>query len=245
MLDLAGQLGGRDTLTGRIGAALIGAILVTVAAAGPALGWSQLYNNYPGSPSNCSNADPYLCIKWPRLANGQSITVWVFRDLSLQDDPHVNLYQDAYDGFTRWNAVPANEPFLKNSTSFAGSTGYYGPSGYGTVVFRDDLGCNGILGSTWVPTFASDTHTIPFFQTTMNSSARFDHTLDFHVTGTPDPECPEIAWADSRKVVTHEEGHGLGLGHSGLTAIMKQGATTYFTIQTDDVSGLQAIYGAP
>lgn len=226
----------------RVGGALIASVAV-IAAATPVFAWSQLNNSFPSTPTNCTNSGSYQCVKWPRLANGQSITVWVFRDLSLQDDTHVNLYQDALDGFTRWNAAPANEPFLRNSTSLTGSTG--ADQGYPTVIYRDDLGCTGEYGRTYTFELSSDVHKIISFQTIMNAAVRFDHTLDFHSTTTPDPTCPIISWADSRKVMTHEEGHGLALGHTGAVAIMKQGETTYFTVQADDNTGLQAIYGAP
>jgi predicted SprT family Zn-dependent metalloprotease len=50
--------------------------------------------------------------------------------------------------------------------------------------------------------------------------------------------------ADSRKVVTHELGHLQSLGHTNYTAIMHQGAESFWTPQTNDKQGLQAIYGA-
>ncbi len=48
--------------------------------------------------------------------------------------------------------------------------------------------------------------------------------------------------ADAIKVVTHESGHVIGLGHTGHTAIMHQGELTYNTLQADDIAGIQAIY---
>lgn len=50
--------------------------------------------------------------------------------------------------------------------------------------------------------------------------------------------------ADARKVATHEMGHAEGLGHSGQTAVMKQGAMSLFNPQTDDENGIIKIYGA-
>jgi hypothetical protein len=49
--------------------------------------------------------------------------------------------------------------------------------------------------------------------------------------------------ADGRKVSTHESGHALGLGHTGHTpAIMHQGKVSYYTVQADDLNGLQNVY---
>ena len=50
--------------------------------------------------------------------------------------------------------------------------------------------------------------------------------------------------ADSRKVAAHEIGHTQALGHTGFTCLMYQGAVGVSTPQTNDVQGLQAIYGA-
>lgn len=49
--------------------------------------------------------------------------------------------------------------------------------------------------------------------------------------------------ADGRKVATHETGHFMGLGHTGHNpAVMRQGAVTYYALQTDDINGLASFY---
>ncbi len=48
--------------------------------------------------------------------------------------------------------------------------------------------------------------------------------------------------ADGRKVATHETGHTQSLGHTGNTAVMHQGPENFYTLQADDIAGLQAIY---
>lgn len=62
------------------------------------------------------------------------------------------------------------------------------------------------------------------------------------------PGCASASFADIQAVVTHELGHALGLGHStDSTATM---STVYLSscqtrsIETDDASGIQSIYGA-
>jgi len=55
------------------------------------------------------------------------------------------------------------------------------------------------------------------------------------------------AHADARIVANHEMGHVEGLDHvipASPSAIMKQGALTFWHIQNDDRNGIIAIYGA-
>lgn len=48
---------------------------------------------------------------------------------------------------------------------------------------------------------------------------------------------------DARTVVAHEMGHSEGLGHTGHSpALMMSGETCCYTLQGDDIAGLQAIY---
>lgn len=54
---------------------------------------------------------------------------------------------------------------------------------------------------------------------------------------------------DLQGVATHEYGHALGLGHSTdpaatMYAVVPQGGLSWRTIESDDVAGVQAIYGA-
>jgi len=48
--------------------------------------------------------------------------------------------------------------------------------------------------------------------------------------------------ADGRKVATHETGHLMSLGHTSYTAEMHQGPGNFYSLQSNDIQGLQAIY---
>jgi hypothetical protein len=219
---------------------LLAALAVVVMA--PAAGaYTQEYNIYP---STCGTF-PNDCIAWPRLANGQSSTTHVFLTSSLGSITTVDMGQDVLDSFGRWNAAPSNEPWLVQSTAMSNSTGY--SLGSPTYIYVDAGLADSVYAqtSTWTKYqlgIGSDDPVIVSFQIEISSTIRWNHSFDFtcHMTGD---DC--VYWADSRKVTIHEEGHGMGMGHSGATAIMKQGATTYYTLQTDDINGIQHIYGVP
>jgi hypothetical protein len=49
------------------------------------------------------------------------------------------------------------------------------------------------------------------------------------------------ARAEWRRGVGRDQTH-TGLGHTANTAVMQQGPQTFFTLQGDDIAGLQVIY---
>lgn len=222
----------------------VAAVVLAVVSASAVGAYTQEYNAYP---STCTNTWPTDCVAWPRLPNGQSVTTHVWLDSSLGSISWVDMGQDALDSFGRWNAVPANSPWLVQSTARSNATGY--SLGKPTEIYAgtDDLADTTYGATTPLTAYqigsGSDDHVILSFQTEFNSTIHWDHTLDFTCHSTPDPTDPCVYYADSRKVTGHEEGHGLGLGHSGTTAIMKSGTVTWYTVQTDDINGLKAIYG--
>lgn len=210
----------------------------------PAAAYTLLRNNYPDAPVGCDNSVDYPCIEWPLSPSGLSSTTYVYLDPSLATITLVNMSQDALNAFTQWNGAPAKELFLVRATSVSQASGY--SLGYPTVVYAYDLG-DGIYGATFVYTKAdigagSNHHTIVTCQTVMNTGVVWNHALDFHRQRV-DPGV-YLCWADSRKVVTRELGHGLCLGRTGHVAIMQRGATTFYKSTPDDFAGLRAAYGA-
>jgi hypothetical protein len=53
------------------------------------------------------------------------------------------------------------------------------------------------------------------------------------------------ATGDLRRVFLHELGHALGLNHSSADSIMSESTSDRETLSSDDIAGVQAMYGAP
>lgn len=186
-----------------------------------AIGWTQLRNNYPGAPQSCGDSatDAYPCIKWPQSSTGYSITVYVYLAPSLTFG-NLNLQTDMRNGMSAWNSQAARNPF-------------YNESGSGAVSAHRT--------ATSVSTYWAETITYSNSSNVVTSATiKFNELVTWNRSYT---------WgtfvADARKVATHEIGHSQALGHTGITAVMKQGEVNVSTPQTNDLQGLQAIYGAP
>lgn len=225
----------------RLTAILLGMSLALLAYT-PAAAYTLQRNNYPSAPVGCDNSPAYPCIEWPRLSNGLSSTTYIYLDASLTSITAVNMKQDARDAFGRWNSAPANSPWLRESSTLSGSSGY-SSYGYPTLIYADFGLPFGVYASTIDLTpndFNSgipDRYTIVVSQVEVSQSVAWNHSFNYACTSSP-------CHSDSRKVVTHELGHLLGLGHTGHTAVMQQGAVNFYNPTSDDFLGLQVAYGA-
>ena len=214
------------------------AVLLLANSSGTVAAWSQLRNNNPNDPRSCTNVSPWYCIRWPKTSSNLSTTQYVFLSSSLDRIYGVNMFADVRRTFERWNDVPARNPHLEEiySTTLddiyvrAGSPSQCGVNDY-------------VYAVAYVYT-AQDVNRISSADICFNADIGWNRDLDFSFRDTPEGY---IQFADSRKVATHEMGHAEGLGHvSNATsaAIMRQGPTSYFTVQTNDVIGMQEVYGA-
>jgi hypothetical protein len=220
--------------------------------------YTILSNNYgsdpsnPGFPKGCTNqydsptGTTWWCWRWPMTPNGYSTTVYVYLDPSLGSTFHsgeTNMTQQTLSAFARWNAVPASSPYLVQTSSYSQSSGYYYPYWIGTKVYRDNNLPWPILAGTWDETAWS-----------MTGQGDPNHLLNFtiEVAGWPIYVGHQSSYtsgqADAASVLTHELGHTLGLGHTGLAAVMypiwgpSHDLVTPTTTSGGDVPGLQLLY---
>ena len=189
-----------------------------------ALAWTQLRNAYPNAPQSCDNSSSYPCIKWPQKSNGYSITVYAYMDYSLSQ-ANINLETDVTNGAAQWTGVAACNPFLYTTGSGVDADiGLY----RGTTVYSDSW------AETQTITLSSDVHKVVAANVTFNKLVTWNRTYTY-----------DVYKADARKVATHELGHTEALGHTGYTAVMHQGAESFWTLRTNDVQGMQAVYPCP
>lgn len=203
----------------RIVAAVMG-LALALAAATPVFAWTQLFNNYPGNPTSCDNSPGYPCLAWPKVGS-KSSTVHVYLDPSLTQ-ANLNLDTDVNNSIYQWHIICAANPIL-----LVGS-----PVIAQYLISRGTTQDPTSWAETSVVALNSAPHVIVESDTTFNSLVTWDHSFNY-----------DVYLADSRKVATHELGHGEGLGHTGYTAIMHQGAESFWVPQTNDIQGMQHVYG--
>jgi matrixin len=195
------------------------ALMLATALAPAVFGWSQLFNNFPNAPTSCDNSPSWPCVAWPKNGS-QSSTVIIFNDPNLTS-ANLNLDTDVRASVNQWHLVCAANPILQ----------------YGSGVNAQIYVQRGSLQdpSAWAETVvARSGHTIVSATTTFNTLVTWNHTFTY---------TPGNNHADSRKVGTHELGHAEGLGHTSFTAVMHQHAESFWTPQTNDIQGMQAVYG--
>ena len=213
--------------------AILSALSVALVSAQPALAWTHLINNYDTNTSDytCGYSTSVPCLYWPE-PNHVSSSIYAYIEPSLSNVGGYNFNSAITRAFGDFNGVPAFNPYMNvcNSTTTCGEA---------QVVYQTgSLGFGEYGFTTWATygpiTKASGQYYAINSDKTVTFSANitWNNTLYFDANN-----------ADGRKVATHETGHIQGLGHTGHTpAIMRQGATTYYALQTDDINGLESIY---
>lgn len=210
---------------------LMSLCVVSLGFAPSAVAWTQWTNNFPHDPVSCTGQPPYECIAWPKTAGNSSIHVDVYADPSLGDINSVDMFTILANSRAQWNQAPALNPFLDPGNVISA-----------IKVDTMDLGWD-LYGMTTDFWDANYPYRIYRADVWMNLDSRIDWNtnLDFF--------CPvnyQHCHSDARKVMTHELGHAEGLGHSNFynTAVMTQGQVTFWKPKSNDIDGLQAIYGA-
>ncbi len=204
--------------------------------AGPAHAWTWLKTTFDanGNP-NCGTSSSLPCIMWQEPPN-TSITIHAYMDPSIQSpqwDQAIQL------GFNSFNGAPAWNPYMQEClTAGCGPVTYKkGPIDCMFYAQTDhNLSASFNTGSYWKAYITGG-------KVTFGSHVSWNTQLIWATWSDLNPPCTGLK-ADIRVVSAHETGHVQGLGHTGHSpAIMRTGPLNYWTIQSDDVAGLQYIYG--
>lgn len=202
-----------------------------VAVPGLVSAWSQEVNNYPSAPVSCDGSATWPCIEWP-TSGGLSVNVDVYLDSSLTIISTVDFKTDVRNTFSQWNGIAARNPHLQETTSTSNDEEFVHAGQLALTTY----------GSTSTTYHSTSPYRIISCDTVFNTYISWNHSMDYSSFQLPSGETRYRA--DSRKVATHELGHCEGLGHTGFAAIMKQGAVSFVTVQSNDIAGIIAVYGA-
>lgn len=206
------------------------AICIAVLSAQTALAWTQELNNYPSSPTGCGGSSSFPCLYWPE-PNHVSATLYAsYASLGSVGPNNYDFTTPVNNALGYWNNVQgAFNPYIYSCNHFQCQDVIH----YSTA----DIG-----SMDWAETYVGDYGSVQYangqYYAILNTA-----TVTFNT---------EVSWnnnlqygplqADGRKVATHETGHVEGLGHTGYTAIMHQGAESFYTPQANDINGIQTIY---
>jgi hypothetical protein len=220
------------------------AIAFLFLTARPAFAWTQEFNNYPTVPPYCGGNSGQPCLYWKEPHNS-SVSLTFYIDLSL--------YQGGFDfrtaindAFSAYNGVKAWNPYMY--TCYGGPCANSAVGDYKLGTKGDSTWTCGSMGITYAFTrfvlLGPVEHSGSlYYQFIEDTNAEFNPESYFHWYNsmTWGGDCTSYK-ADAIKVVMHESGHVVGLGHTGHTAIMQQGEVRLESLQPDDTAGLQFIY---
>lgn len=185
-------------------------------------------------------------------ANGASVPCpgprWANSGATLQSSLGNTWNQDALNAANEWNATGAAFRYIVQFVPGGPSNNPCGPGSPGdNPVFFANSVCGQGFGDIVAQTNSSwdqnnSMINAPVF---LNSTApwdAYDGSIQFATSGQ--------SVNDIRRVLLHEFGHVLGLGHpdqlkplpQNVTAIMNSGESDIYTLQSDDIAGISALY---
>ena len=199
-----------------------------------------------------------LCFGWLLYVVLPAAHAYVLQGQRWPDDQPIVMdlqlgspAQTLIDGSTSWNdvaeaALSIWNPYLNSGVQFQANTN--------TVIPKEGDGVNSVLFSNTIygEDFGDDTLaiTISLYDPSTNIKTEADVLFNsaqpfdsYRGNLRTDSDGSDVY--DLRRVAIHEFGHVLGLAHvaQSVVAIMTPVITKLDTIQTDDIAGVEAIYG--
>ncbi len=221
-----------------VGSFTIAIALTFAMNASAVMAWSQLFNDFDiGGSGYCGGSMTYPCLFWQE-AHWTSTTLNASIAASADSDNY-SMTTAINRAFGDFNAAPAYNPYIYQCTSgtSCGTVAYYGSL---------NLGC-GVWAGTSFPQLGAIEYTsgIGYYQFATLAQVAFNTAsyMSWNNSLNYSYDASTCTYnADGRKVATHETGHVMSLGHTSYTAVMHQGAEPFFSLQSNDIQGLQAIY---
>lgn len=212
-----------------IGPSLAAAAVWILVIAGSAFGAQLVPPGGPNAIGTCANTSASPCTEWPKTSSNLSVTLYLLNGHFLADE-EVNLFTDSYNAQFVYNDIAARNPHLEQTTNSAIDD---------VTVTTVDFGDFQVYGSTTNSYPLTAPYNITKSVIKLNRQIKWNRSLNFACTAT-------VCNADARKVMNHEYGHMEGLAHrpSTVTAIMRQGALTFYQVQAEDRASIVSIYGA-
>jgi hypothetical protein len=153
-------------------------------------------------------------------------------------DGNISRNTAAAPALDMWNAQMQRVQFgrVMNSSAAASSGDRVNSVVFSNSVFGQSFG-TGTLAVTYYLMQGSNMVEADVLFNTAQTFDSYRGPLRFGLNG--------YAIGDLRRVLLHELGHALGLNHSNADAIMAASTSDREVLAADDISGVQAMYGAP
>ncbi len=203
----------------------------------PVYAWTWLRNNFDtGGTVYCGSSSSLPCILWQE-PNYTSISIYAYINPSIHSATWDSAIQLGFDSF---NSAPAWNPYMYECFT----------AGCGPVTYKKaTIDCHDYATTETTPYLSPPfqangywTAYITGAVVTFGAHVSWNTSYIWTTFSDEVPLCTGLQ-ADIRVVATHETGHVVGLGHTTHSpAAMRTGPHNYYTLQSDDIAGLQYIY---
>ena len=159
-----------------------------------------------------------------------------------------NAYRTLQDGNTSWDT--AASPALDSWNAVVAGLHFSGVIKSTTVASGDGLNSVVFSSTIFGQSFGSGTLAVTYYRYSGSSMLESDTLFNRAETFDSYRGALQYGNYDIRRILLHELGHTLGLAHpddhgQNVVAIMNSTISDLYTLQTDDISGAQYLYGKP